>query len=177
MSSSPSEPSPPGAPLPAAPRFLFAALYAGAIVVLLDQSAELIASLSPLRFGEVEWRFGAFGLLVGRTTTAVLVDALLFIAAAGSGHRGLLRGLGVVHFVVAAFFAVGMGAFVLDVVELRRKAAPAIVGTFDLATARAAIVVVTVVVFCVWAGVALLRAGRRVESKSADGLLVVNRAR
>ncbi len=177
-----SAPTPPPGPATAlapgaTPRFLFAALYAAAIVVLLDQAAELFASLYPFSLGDLQWRFGAFGLLVGRTTTAVLVDALVFLAATGLGHWRLLRAWGLVHLIAAALLAVGMGAFSLDVVELRRKAAPEVVGTFDLAAGRAAIVVLAVVIFCIWAGVVLLRTPRRAGSKSSDGLLVVNRPR
>lgn len=158
-------------------RFLFAAVYAAAALVLLDQGAELVAALVPFRAGEVDWRFGAFGLLVGRTTTAVLADVLVFVAAVGSGHRTFLRVWGVVHLAVAAVVVTTLVIFSLDVVELRRRVTVDAAGTFLVSSLRAGVVAVVAAVYCVWAGVAAFRApGQPVANgRGATAPLLVQR--
>ena len=139
-------------------RFLFRALYAAAVLVLIDQAAELLASLYPFEIGSVRWRFGAFGLIIGRTTTAVIVDALVLIAAVGLGHRAVLRVWGGLHFVVAVPLAAGLVMFLLDTLELRRSVIPDVAGTMVLASARAAVVVLAAVIYAIGAGIATFRA-------------------
>jgi hypothetical protein len=149
-------------------RFLFKALYAAAVLVLIDQAAELLASLYPFEVGSVRWRFGAFGLIIGRTTTAVLVDALILIAAVGLGHRTVLRVWGGLHFVVAVPLAAGLVMFLLDTLELRRSVVPEVAGTMVLASARAAIVVVAALVYAIGAGIAAFRAIKLIPGARAD---------
>lgn len=156
-------------------RFVFVALYAAALVVLLDQAAELVASMYPFQIGDIQWRFGAFGLIVGRTTTAVLVDVLVFMAALGLMHRSVLGAWAIVHLVAAVALVIGLVSFSLDALELRRRAVPEVAGTFDLAAGRAAVVVLVVAVYCVWAGVATILVMRGGQSKPGDNVLVVKR--
>jgi hypothetical protein len=154
---------------------LFAALYAAAVVVLLDQAAELFVSLTPVRVGDIRWRFGAFGLVVGRTTTAVLVDILVIVAALGLGHRGFLRAWAILHLIVAGVLLIGLGGFALDAIELHRLTNPEVTSSFELAAGRAAVVVGVAVVYCVWAAVATLRATRIAMPRPDEPLVVVQR--
>lgn len=164
------------APVPAS-RFIFIALYVAAVVVLLDQVAELVASLYPFRIEQIQWRFGAFGLIVGRTTTAVIVDALVFLAALGLGHRGVLRAWGGLHFVLAALLIGGLAVFTLDALELRRTVAREAADTFVLAAGRAAVVVAAAVVYCIWAAIAAFRTANwgGPRASPTDQVLVVKR--
>jgi len=155
-------------------RFLFVALYAAAVVVLLDQGAELLVSLYPFRVSDTQWRFGAFGLIMGRTTTAILVDVLVFLAAIGLGNRGLLRGWAGLHLVVGFLLVLGLGAFVLDSIELRRQTRPEMTRTFDLAAGRAAVMVLVATFYCIWAAVATFRV-TRIPGRGADPVVVVKR--
>ncbi len=155
--------------LATAPRYLFFALYAAAALVLLDQAAELIAGLVPnFNLSSPEFRFAAFGLIISRTTTAVIVDALVILAALGLHHARLLRIWGILHVVVAALLLVGLAFFLLDTVELRNAVNRDAASTFVVAAVRASVMVVLAVGYCGWILVASGRAGRRSPSVDKD---------
>ena len=157
-------------------RYLFRALYAAAALVLMDQLAELLASTYPFQVGEVKWRFGAFGLFIGRTTTAVIVDMLVLIAAVGLEHRRFLRVWGALHFVVGVLLVAGMAIFSLDVLEMRRSVVPEAAGTLVLASVRAGIVVVAAVIYAFGAGLAALRANAALKpARAPDSSIVMPR--
>jgi len=162
--------------VPALPRSVFGLLYVAALMVLIDQSSELVASMYPFRTSDVQWRFGAYGLIVGRTTTMVLVDIMLIVAAAGLRHRLVVRAWGLLHFLVAATILVGLTMFVLDALELRRVVRPEAATTVQLAAGRAALVALVAVVYCVWVGIAAFKGSRPESAARAEELLVVPRA-
>jgi hypothetical protein len=141
-------------------RYVYAALYAAAALVGIDQAAELAASLVPFRIGEVQWRFGAYGLVIGRVTTLVLVDGMVLLAAAGRGHAGVLRAWGVLHFLLAALIVPGLFLFALDALELRRAVRPEAELTLLVASARAAAVAAAAAVYAIVVGVVAFRAAR-----------------
>src|SRR5690349_10414084 len=89
-------------------RFLGAALYLVAALVIVDQVGELLIALRPWELGSPHWRFGAFGLAAGRMTILVLIDGVLVIAAALRGNVLLLRIWAVVHFVVGLALAAAL---------------------------------------------------------------------
>src|SRR5205809_390951 len=106
--------------LASAPRYLFFALYAAALLVFLDQAAEVVAAVAPsFNPADPQMRFGAFGLLIGRTTTAVIMDVLVILAALGLHHGRMLRFWGIMHIIVAALLLGLLALFLLDAVELR----------------------------------------------------------
>jgi hypothetical protein len=155
-------------------RFLFAAVYAAAGLLLLDLGAELAATLYPFSVGDVDWRFGAFGLVIGRTTTTVLADALIFLAAIGSGHRTFLKVWGAVHLVVAVAVLATLAMFSLDVLELRRRVRPDAAGTLMLSSVRAGVVAAVASIYCLWAGIAVLRT-QGARARGLEAPLLVQR--
>jgi hypothetical protein len=153
-----------------APRYLFSALYGAALLVLIDQAAELAATLYPFNFTNLQWRFGAFGLIVGRTTTGVIVDILVVIAALGLQHRGFLRGWGIAHLVVAPILLMGLAVFVLDSLELRNAVPSDQAAVMTTAAARAVLMVLLAVIYCVSVTIAAIRATRRpIGAKTGAG--------
>ena len=164
--------------LASAPRYLFFALYAAAVLIFLDQVAELVVVLYPFRGTAVDWRFGAFGLVMGRTTTAVIMDVLVILAALGLRHRRGLRIWGILHVVFGALLLVGLVMFALDTLELRSTVRADAEGTLTLGAARAALMVVLALVYCVLVTVASLRASRRGQADKGgddEGPVLVTR--
>ncbi|MBM4188890.1 MAG: hypothetical protein FJ206_16415 [Gemmatimonadetes bacterium] len=158
---------------PDATRLLFPALYAGAILVLVDQAAELATSLHPFTWSSSQWRYGAFGLTIGRATTGVIFDAMVLIAAVGSGHRRFLRVWAVVHLVFGLLLLAGLAAFLLDAVELRRAVRPEMAGPMLLASSRAAFVAGLGTLYCVGVAVGILRAVRILAARRGEVAKVV----
>jgi hypothetical protein len=156
------------------------AAYAAAILILVDQAAEFVVSVYPPRLAAVEWRFAAYGLLIGRTTALVVADLLVQLAAVGLGHRRVLRASVVVHAVAGLFLLVGLGGFALDALQLRRSlqpGGPVTLESLELASAQAAGIVVLGLVYCVVVAVAAHRAAQAMPkpmSSPADPMLVVN---
>lgn len=151
-----------------ASRLLFPALYAGAILVFVDQTAELVTSLHPVAFSSSQWRYGAFGLTIGRATTGVIFDAMVLIAAIGSGHRRFLRVWAVLHLVFALVLLGGLAAFLLDALELRRAVRVDLAGPMLLASARAAFVAGLGALYCVGVAVGVLRSVKILESRRSE---------
>jgi uncharacterized membrane protein len=153
--------------------YVCAALYAAAGFVLVDQASDLAASLYPFQPGQVNWRFAAFGLLTGRLTTLVLLDAVLLIAALGRGDSRFIRFLALLHVPVALFFLVSLPLFALDALELYRAVKAEASRGLLLASARATVMAMTALVFSVCVVVAGLRATRRSASGSRTQAPVV----
>jgi hypothetical protein len=157
--------------LTTAPRYLFLALYAAGLLVFLDQAAELVAAVLPnFTPDDPQFRFATFALIVSRTTTAVIMDMLIILAALGLQHSRMLRFWGIVHLVVAALLLVGLAFFVLDVVQLRTVVSGDAAGTLTITAIRASVMVILAVVYCVYVMIAATRAARRTSmiDKSED---------
>jgi len=144
-----------------APNYVYASLYALAAFILVDQVSDLATGLHPFQLSSSGWRFGAFGLAVGRLTTLVFVDAMLLIAALGRNDRGFLRFWSFLHLPLALFFVAGVLLFCLDAVEMRRSVPPAGARGLLLASARTAFVGIIAAVLFFWVGIAGTRATRR----------------
>jgi hypothetical protein len=152
------------------PRRLLALLYLAGLVILADQIAELAATvlLQPATTGAASWRFAVFGIATSRATVFLIADVLLFAAAAGLEHRGILRLLGVGHLVLAAALGVGLGLFGLDALEVQRVVRPAGRNAFLAASTRAAAVALSGMILLFWAGVVALRISRAPSRKGTS---------
>lgn len=158
-------------------RTLLILLGAAGALIMLDQGADLVATLVSQRLdpGAVAWRFGVFGLAVSRTSALVAGDVMLLASLALLGWRTGLRMAGVMHLLVAAALVAGTGSFVLDVLQLRKTIPPAAARQFTLAVARAGAIAIAGIVALVWAGVASIRAARGRSGRHRDRTLVVGR--
>lgn len=161
-------------------RYAFGALYATAFLILFDQFAELAASLYPFKPDTVQWRFAAYGLAVGRTTTLLLADALVVLAALGLRQGRVVRVWGILHLVFLVPLLAGLVGFGLDALEVRRDLRADAKSPVELASVRAVVVALLAVGYCVWAGVAALRATRAGASPgegAGEPLLVTGRGK
>ncbi len=157
------------------PPAIYGAFAGAAVAILADQISELAIGLYPYKFGEVGWRFGAFGLAVSKTTWIVFGDALLALAAVGLGSRLGLRIWAVAHLVAAVVMGLALTAFGLDLLQLRPTIRPEVTQAFLLAGIRAALVTGVVVAVWLWAGLVGLRSTRTSGSKRPQSPLLVGR--
>ena len=161
-------------------RGILAVLFGAGLLILLDQAADVLAALlaRPVELGAPSWRFGLFGMLTSRASVLVVGDVMLFVAAAALGWRSTLRGLGVVHMLLAATVAVGLILFLLDALQVRATVPAQLAGAVSAAAARAGVVALAGFAALAWAGIAAWRAtgkGHRRDRSVPAPLLVSER--
>jgi len=105
-------------------RSVVSMFYVVAAVIIVDQALDWIGVILPLRTELATWRFGSFGLAIGRLGPLALADALLLSAALVLDHRRMLLFLGLLHGLIGLCLALGLGLFTLDGLELRRAVTP-----------------------------------------------------
>ncbi len=159
----------PRAPYTAAPstgntalRKLLGLLYLTGGVVIADQLADLAATIlarNPTP-ALASWRFGTFGLLISRSSVFLIADVMLFTAAIRLGHRKVIRGLGVLHVLVALLVVALLAGFGLDWAEVRRQVPQAGVRSFEYSSLRAGLLALLVVGVSLWAGLVAFKATR-----------------
>ena len=157
-------------------RKLLALLYLAGVLIAIDQIADLIATLlaSPVSLGAVQWRFGAFGLAATRGSVLLVAEIMLFAAALGLDHPGVLRFLGVLNLVLAAALVAWLGLFALDTLQLRSMVEPAARARYVLPAARAGSIAALLVLLLGWSGIATLRMPRqtRHQGKGRGSILI-----
>jgi len=160
-------------------RRLLAVLFAAGLLILLDQSADLIAILLSRKadLSAANWRFGLFGLVTNRTSALLVGDAMLLASATALGWRNMLKVLGSLHLVLATGALAGLALFVLDAVQVRRVVPAQSLATFSVAALRTGVVALAGAITLGWAGVAAWRtAGIRPRSdrQAAPPLVVTD---
>lgn len=143
-------------------RRLLALLYLAGAILIVDQVADLIGSLlaQPVALGSAAWRFGAFGLVSSRSSVFFVADAMIFAAALGLEHRGMLRALGVLHLLFAAALAGGLVVFGLDTLEVRRGVNQSAAGLYNSAALRVGVVTLLGSILMAWTGFVALTTAR-----------------
>lgn len=122
--------------LPADARRAVGLLYIAAAVIILVELAEAAVLSFPPHTAVASWRYGLLGVLVSKTATFALADALLLAAALVLGHRRVLRALAFLHLFVGIVLVPLSVLYVLDVLALRRAVRPQFVRGFDLNSLR-----------------------------------------
>jgi hypothetical protein len=158
-------------------RRLLLLLYLAGVLLFVDQLAELVSALlsAPMAPASPAWRFGAFGLLVSRTSGFLIADAMLFLPAVALEHRRTLRGLATLHLLLAFGLLAGAGTFVLDWLQVRKGVRPGGATALDVAALRAGLVGLVTAGLAAWAGVAVLRVTglmRRSQSRVTEASLI-----
>jgi len=143
---------------------------AGALVVF--PFYEIIANnLLPIQLGNARWRVAAFGLL---SASLLLITVGVMIAYWLSNtfeHRRFQLFLGVGACALAALIVLLVGAFGLDVLQLRGGVRPEAMGPFYAATSVAVLRALVCAVAIAGFGVASVRAGldaRREQTRAAS---------
>jgi hypothetical protein len=149
--------------------YAFVVLQAIGFLLLLDQLTLLLPEVLPAAPGTPGWRYGVFGLAVGRATPLLFADALILVAAYRLEQGRFLRVAGLVHLLIAAALAVLLGLFVLDMLQVRRQVRPEMAGGMLIQGGRAALMAVALAAFAGWAGIRLLSdSGRLRHAKAAE---------
>ena len=159
----------------AKPAFPYRVLYIAAALILADQASDLLTGLAPYRWSAVEWRFGAYGILLGRTTSLVLVDVLIVIAAAARGDRRVLRWVAVLHAMLGLVVVTWLPLFCLDFLEFKRRIPPDRLPTVYYATGRAAAIAVLVALYGWAVAIGLFRVTRHRAVRADESPLLVTR--
>ena len=100
------------------------ALYPVGFLLTVVPLVDLALRVFPPKFGTVQWRFAALGLLAGNLGTVMLGVGLLGLVAALAGHRRVLRALGITAMVAGVLLVAALGLFTLDALQVRRSANP-----------------------------------------------------
>ena len=162
-------------------RKLLPLLYLAGALVIADQLADLVASLlakgpTPTLAG---WRFGAFGLLISRSSVFLIADVMFFTAAILLAHRKVIRALGAIHLLVAVLLLAGLVEFGLDWAEVRFQVPESGRSNFQYSSLRAAALALLMAAISVWTGIAALKAtrtlGRRKHGDASPLLTQVRR--
>lgn len=160
-------------------RRLLAVLFAAGLLILIDQSVDLIATTlsRPTDLSAPNWRFGLFGLVASRTSALVVGDAMLLASATALGWRLTLKALGALHLALALAALAGLALFVLDAIQVRSAVPEQSTGAFSAAVFRAGVVALAGGVMLAWAGVAAWRTagpGPRGGRHASEALLVAD---
>jgi hypothetical protein len=95
-------------------------------------------STAPFRFGNVQWRFGAVGLLSNTLLTPGLGYLIVVVTAVTLRHVRAQRVLSVLAWVIAAGLLALLGMFSLDALQTRAMVTPAMHTPFIIASVTAA---------------------------------------
>jgi hypothetical protein len=142
-------------------RRLLGVLFLAGLVILVDQSADLAATLlsRKIEVSAPAWRFGVFGLVAARTSTLLIGDVLLFASVVMLQWRTVIRALAAAHLLLAVAGLAALTLFLLDAIQVRGGMPPQGTAAFTAAVVRAALVTGAVVLTFAWAGVAAWRSG------------------
>lgn len=150
------------------------ALYFVAALMLLMPPLDVILSLPRYAPGNADWRWGAIGVVSGAMLLPIMGVLLASMTAVASRHRWMNRLViaGAVLMALVLFLAAGL--FVLDGIQLRPRAAPEVLGRYDLAVVKTVIMQLTQVVALLLVARSGWRAGRSLQAtaESAQSELV-----
>lgn len=163
-------------------RPLLGALYAVAFGFILPSTLEFLLVSYPYRFGSMQWRFGAVGLLFNTVLLPPLVGlTIMAFAAVQLDHRRVARVVSILALIVGAVLVLLIPFFILDYVQLRKMLAnPQQLRAYDFTSMKAMAVGLLMLVIAVALGIAGLRAtrlpktapARRAPRKAANPVVV-----
>jgi hypothetical protein len=130
----------------------------------------------PLRFGDMRWRWGTFGLLSNAMVIPMIGFLIAFVVATVFEQRAVQRVLGAVAGVIAVATLFGLGMFALDCVQLHKDVAPKMQVAFNVACTtgglKALFGTLTLLAFA-WGGLT----GSKRKAARATGAIVIGGSR
>ena len=156
---------------------LYRGLYAVAALLVVISALDFAGAIWPFLPAEAGWRYGAIGLLSGFLVTPLVGVALAALVAIEQRHDAVLKFLGILAFGAGVVLLVGIAAFALDAVQVRREAAsPELRRLTELSAAKAAFKLVAGTIATIWLGNGLLRQPRRATRvRDEKGPIIVGR--
>jgi chromate transport protein ChrA len=129
-----------------------------ALLLIAITKMDFLTNVWPLRFGDVQWRYGSVGLLAGFLLTPLLGIVFAMVAAAILEHRVVLRAISILDLATAVVLLLTIPVFALDVLQLRGGVAVEARTMFDMGVVKAVIKHLTIAVAFGWLGWAGLKA-------------------
>lgn len=138
-------------------RTLLSVATFAAAVMLVNVVAEFAIQVWPLKFGELNWRVGAAGLLLDAFVKTIPAQVVLYFAAAVTDSRKLLRTYAILGVVLGAVAIGVLAFFALDAIQLRATLPQNVKQQFLKVALRAALVGVLGAILFFLAGVRTLK--------------------
>ena len=142
------------------PKSLLVPGYAVALLLVAFPIADFVTSVWPLQPGSVHWRYGMVGLFAGYLLTPLLGLVLAATIAAIGEHDRTLKTFAILSLVATVLILVALGAFALDVTQLRGSVEAAARGRFDTGAISASVKYVLIAIVLAWFGIGQLRSSR-----------------
>ena len=117
--------------------FMWAPVYFVALLLIFIPISEVVLAAWPPRFGEVTWRYAAFGMIGQGVMTPLLGLLIVLWTAVELQQKWLVKAMGVLCIVGAIVFAGMLMLFALDTIQMRAAVAAEVQQAFDLATVAA----------------------------------------
>jgi hypothetical protein len=93
--------------------------YVVAMVLVVFSLVDLLANTWPLTPGQINWRYGSFGLASGYVLTIVLGMGLAVAVAVGAGHRAFARVLAAISGIGGVALLITGAVYFLDALQIR----------------------------------------------------------
>ena len=140
-------------------------LYWIGIPLCLFPLADMVGRLLPMHPGNVQWRFGALGLVFGGTLVMMVLGlALVAFVAASRRHSAVLLVVAVVALAIAVCVVTGLVVFGLDAVQLRSSIQQELRPSMTTAAVSAALSALLTVVALIGLATACFRTRRDLRS-------------
>ncbi len=133
-------------------------LYLVGAIYCLMPFIETLGALWPPHPDSAAWRFGAAGIFLSFAASVPLGLLIATAAARVLEHRLALRLIGVISILVAVLLLMIIGAFALDVVQVRSIIKPNVKGGFDVASVKAAMMGLMIMVTMILLAISSFRA-------------------
>jgi hypothetical protein len=143
-------------------------LYFIAALFIATPLMDFAGTVWPLRLGNVQWRFGALGLLSGFLLTPMLGVILASIAASSLGHRRTLRVIGMLSAALSVVILLVIAAFTLDTLQLKASVPAENQRAFVAAGGKAMLKYITSLVGFLWLGLGIMKAGKDTPTQSPE---------
>jgi hypothetical protein len=135
-------------------------LYGVAVLMVVLPLGDFAASVWPLNLMQLQWRFGAFGLVSGFVLTPLFGIVIVVLCAALLEHRVVQRVVAVLNLLGATFLVAVLVVFALDWLQFRSAAPPDARANMDVGSVKALIKDFLVACGLIWLAIAGWRASR-----------------
>ena len=141
--------------------------YFVALLMVVPPVVDFGLNVLPWRPGQIQWRYGAVGLVSGFLMTTVLGAAMVAGLAAWFGHRWIQRITGILWLISGGLLVLACAGFMLDMLQLRAEVPVEQRWTFDVAGIKAALKNLAGAAALLWLGIVAVRSTRprRVRSE------------
>ncbi|HYW49038.1 MAG TPA: hypothetical protein VE861_00455 [Gemmatimonadaceae bacterium] len=133
-------------------RLLGSVMYFAAAALIINVLADFTIKIWPLKFGELNWRVGAGGLVMDVLLAIIIPQALVYFAAFMNNDRKTIQVLRWIA-VFLGLVTIGMLAmFALDSVQIRAQLPQNLKGNFYKVALKAGLVGVLCSILYIWFG-------------------------